>query len=484
MHILYDSYINTDKYNDYRILLTTQNVDDKMELNFIYRLLFFILREENMSQIVQFPLDNIKEYRKKCKFINRNVKLKNEEGETWSYPCIGLYEIDTNIPIWYTGYERYVISLVSSENLDGKTLAKRAIAVCHFLNYLLHETDVGSIHECSINTIREYLKYSREKKSGETYNRDTWIRYRDFLFTFLKNYYIANKDVVPFAYNGEDLQQLTIIKDRSNHKKAVMVRNSALNVKAPVTKHKKNRILVEGYLELLLLEAKKHDPEIVLAIGLQAYAGIREGEVVNMTCGALKIIRRQFAMIASVELELSKTAPFFGNWEKETEPGSIKKKRVQKVYDDFLDKIIDMYETHILMMESKKYDTSSDAPLFLNYYGRPMTVQTYSKRVKNLFYKYFLPALKLTCEKQNTWADNAAFIETYEKEYPGAHMFRHWFTMYLITRANLSSGEVMKWRGDSSQESMNTYIHENSELIEIYRTSSYAFQSQILDDIR
>lgn len=112
-----------------------------------------------------------------------------------------------------------------------------------------------------------------------------------------------------------------------------------------------------------------------------------------------------------------------------------------------------------------------------------MTVQTYSDRVKKLFYERFLPSLKRTCELQGTYADNAAFIEAYEIEYPGAHMFRHWFTMYLLTKARLTSGEIMKWRGDSSQESMNDYIHENADLIEIFRESSYTFQSQILEDI-
>lgn len=30
---------------------------------------------------------------------------------------------------------------------------------------------------------------------------------------------------------------------------------------------------------------------------------------------------------------------------------------------------------------------------------------------------------------------------------------------------------------------MNDYIHENADLIEIFRESSYTFQSQILEDI-
>ena len=188
-------------------------------------------------------------------------------------------------------------------------------------------------------------------------------------------------------------------------------------------------------------------------------------------------------MVSGIEIDLTDKAPYFKNWSKKTDPGTIKKNRTQKVYNDFIVDISELYDYHIALMESKGLDTRKNAPLFVNKQGNPMTVQTYSDRVKNLFYERFLPSLKKTCELQGTYADNAAFIEAYEIEYPGAHMFRHWFTMYLLTKAKLTSGEIMKWRGDSSQESMNDYIHENADLIEIFRDSSYTFQSQILEDI-
>lgn len=436
-----------------------------------------------MINIVQFPVKDLKDYRNQYRFIKRNTKIISEEGEFSSYPCIALYEEETGVPILYTGLERYIGMLVEDEMLDGKTLAQRAVAVCNFLNYLLHETTLNSIHECSIGIIKDYLKYAKLKSPGESFNHDTWVRYRGFLFSFLKLYYLKNKDVIEFSYDGEILQTIKIVHSKNKRRNIVLVQNSGLNVKGPITTHKKNRILVYGYLELLLFEAKKYDPEIVLGIALQAYAGLREGETVNLTCGRFSIVRKQFAMISAIELDLTDTAPFFKNWPKKEKPGSIKNKRPQKVYDDFIRVVKDLYDTHIQMMESKGYDTSKDAPLFINYWGNPMTVQTYCGRLKSLFYNYFLPSLKLTCEKQNTWADNAAFIEIYEKEYPGAHMGRHWFTMYLITKAKLPIGEIVRWRGDSTDEAMKDYIHENSDLIEIYRESSYTFQSQILEDI-
>ena len=234
---------------------------------------------------------------------------------------------------------------------------------------------------------------------------------------------------------------------------------------------------------MLLYEAKKYEPDIALGIALGAYAGLREGEVVNVTCGGIRTLRKGFGMVSGIEINLTYKAPYFKNWNKKTDPGTIKKNRTQKVYNDFISDISDLYEYHRALMETRGFDTSKDAPLFVNRQGNPMTVQTYSDRVKKLFYERFLPSLKRTCELQGTYADNAAFIEAYEAEYPGAHMFRHWFTMYLLTKARLTSGEIMKWRGDSSQESMNDYIHENADLIEIFRESSYTFQSQILEDI-
>lgn len=436
-----------------------------------------------MKNVIHFPNIKEKEYRKRCTFMNRSVQIEDEYGELQKYPCIVLYEEETDIPILYTGLERYLCHLVKSELLNGKTLSAKAYAVCHFLNYILKKTDINSLHECNLEMIRGFLKSMKMKEDGSDYNRDTWTRYRDHVMDFLLLYYTYNRDELPFQYIGEELKFLTIVRDEKHRKKAMIVHNASLHISAPKTIHKKNRILVDGYLDLLLYEAKKYEPDITLGIALGAYAGLREGEVVNVSCGRVQTLRKGFGMVSGIEIDLTDKAPYFQNWEGKTDPGTIKKNRMQKVYNDFISDIRDLYDSHIARMEMKGLDIRANAPLFVNKQGKPMTVQTYSDRVKRLFYERFLPSLKTACERQGTYADNAAFIEAYEVEYPGAHMFRHWFTMYLLTKAKLTSGEIMKWRGDSSQESMNDYIHENAYLIDIFRESSYTFQSQILEDI-
>lgn len=418
-------------------------------------------------------------------FINRNVPIINEDGDGIDiYPCIVLVDTFYNLPVAYTGYERFIQSLVASDMLDGSTLSKKSFAVCSFLNYIMHYTNINRLCEVTLNDIREFLKASRHKNEQEDYTEDTWKRQADTVYKFLRNYYVAYRDKYEFMYDGNDLQEVIIAKSEKSRRKYKVVSNSMLHVKPPATTHKKNRVLAYGYLDLLIYEAKKYDPMLALAIALQAYAGLREGELVNLSCGRVRMDYGAFNTLTGIELDLSSKALFWFDYNYNTPQGNFKKNqfRVQKVFDDFVSKVKNLYEDHILMLSSKGFDTSDDAPLFLNTYGRPMTSFTYLGRVKNLFYRYFLPELKITSLASNSWAENAAFIETYEEEYPGAHMFRHWFTMYLITKAKLEYGEIMKWRNDHSTDSMVSYLHENSDLIEAYRTSSFIFQNEILEE--
>ena len=247
-----------------------------------------------MNNVIQFPNSDVKEYRQKCCFMNRAVQVEGEDGELQKYPCIVLYEEATDIPILDTGLERYLCHLVKSELLNGKTLSAKAYAICHFLNYILKETDINSLHECTLGTVRGFLKSMKTKEDGTEYSKSTWLRYRDYVMDFLLMYYTYNRDILPFQYVGEELKSLTIVKDEKHHKKATIVHNASLHISAPKTTHKKNRILIDGYLDLLLYEAKKYEPDITLGIALGAYAGLREGEVVNVTCGGLQTLRKGF----------------------------------------------------------------------------------------------------------------------------------------------------------------------------------------------
>lgn len=435
--------------------------------------------------IKSFPIEKSRIYRENLSFINRSVRVKNEYGGgSDTYPCIVLVDIKLNVVVAYTGYEKFVCYESYTDNANsGSTLANKAINVCKFLNYILHNTDLNSVNECELSDIRNFLITLKTKKDGTEYAEDTWIRMRDNVINFLKVYYSFYNSKIKFNYDGNELQKLVLIRDEAHRRKVKLINNSALGIKAPKSTHKKNRFLEYGYLELLIYEAKKYDPMIALAIAFQAYAGLREGSVMNLTVGRIKIKRGAFSALTNIELDINNPAPFWLHHNYKTNPAEIKKPRTQLVYNDFISDVNQMFEDHISYMEYKKYDTSKNAPLFLNKQGKPLTEFTYRSRVKDLFYNHFLPSLRKTCIVQNTWIENAAYIEAYEEEYPGAHMLRHWFTMYLLTKAKLEVGQIRKWRGDDSETAMLEYIHANSDIIDAYKASTYRFMKSVLEGI-
>lgn len=439
-----------------------------------------------MNKILRIPSEGMVLYRRRFKYIARLQKVKKEYEEGYDiYPCIVLVDTKWDIVVKFTGYERFVDNLLSAYK-SGSTLYKKAVNVCHFLNFYLWETSLTSLNELTLTDIKNYLIWSKKKEDDILYADDTWTRRIAHVFEFLTNFQEAYIDSYHFAYSKEDLFNNITIYD-AHHRETVVKSANKLSVRPPKNRKKKNRFLLYGYLALILYDAKKYDPMLVLAIALQAYAGLREGEVMNMTCGRFEVIRGSFGIIESIELDLTEDAPFWKEYKGKTKPASFKKnqQRVQKVYTDFLHEIQKLYEEHISMLESKGYDTSKNAPLFLNGYGNPMTVQCYTERLNKLFNSQFLPHLKESCIESNTYVDNAAFIEKYEKEYPGAHMFRHWFTMYLLDKAGLEDAEVMRWRNDHSTTSMIPYIStEGHEFRELYRKSTYRFQEKLLEDIR
>ena len=423
-----------------------------------------------------------KDVRLQFKFLCKDVPYRYE-GVRKTFPCICLCEIETKLIVSFTGLERYLVHLAEATDFAGSYMHKKAINVCGFLNYVLYETDIRFLHQCTSDTIRKFLIFSKEKEDGKLYAKSTWIKRKDDVIDFLYNYWFYNHKTAEFSYSADMLKTCVEVKRNEKFKPLIMVENKKFNVSPPQQVHTKNRLLVYEYLELLIYEARKYEPMIALGIALQSYAGIREGEVVNLGINSIKLSRKSFGVLSSIEIDLSRDAAFLLNTDKKINRGTIKKYRTQKVYDDFLSDIEKLFNEHLRFMSVKGYPIECDAPLFLNAHGKPMSVQTYSGRVKKLFYEHFLPNLIRYCEKTNTLDENIAFIESYEEEYPGAHMFRHWFTMYLLTKAKLSDGEIMKWRGDASLDSMIPYLHENKNLINLYEMSSFIFQESILEGI-
>lgn len=428
-----------------------------------------------MSKIVAYAKKRID--RRDYVFKTRQLWI---DAENIWFPCIGLYCKETNILVSCPGFERWYLKLTEAEAMASATLQKRSYNICSFLNFVLWNTACDSINGLTLNDIRDFIVDFKDN-NGVSRDLQSWNRGIADVYNFLLRFYEYNKDILNFSYRPEELFTINVIKDSRTGRKSIIRNYNKFSVKAPAKYKKKNRLLVHGYLEFILFEARKYDPMLVLGIALQAYAGLREGEIVNLTRQSIQQVYAGFGRVGKITIDLTKHAPFKKNGK--TEFGSIKKLRMQEVYPDFIAEIQKCYEEHEELLTYLDAETAPDSPLFLNQWGKPLSVTSYCGRIRDLFREHFLPDLQKVCMENGTWAENASYIEAYQEEYPGAHMFRHWFTMYLVTQTDLSVEEIAKWRGDSSIESMMSYVHVNADMIALYKNSACRFQKSILEEI-
>lgn len=434
-----------------------------------------------MSSIICFrlPSDN----RKELVFRPKRIPLKTLYDTTLLFPCIGLYHATTGIPVGHPGFERWLFELQKVEDRKSQTLWKKAENLCSFLNFMLWNTNCDRFQDLSLNHLRDFMIDYRKIPGGADRDPQEWARGISDIFQFLKTYIENNESLSDFKLEPKDLYTPVSVSIKNGKRKIIVNKMSKLYVKPPKKRHKKYRYLLHGHLELFLFEAKKYDPMILPAIMLQAYAGLREGEVVNITMSSIKRITGRYSRIKKIVIELMDEAEFSKEHAGKTEFGSNKVYRRQEVYWDFIDEVIGVLDEHEKYMISRGYSADDDAPLFRNHWGKPLTVSAYSSRVKKLFYEHFLPDLKRLCEHQGTWAENAPYIEAYEREYPGAHMFRHWFTMYLLEYTNLTIEEIAMWRGDKDSEAMKAYIHINERFIRAFKESIFTAQRALFKEI-
>jgi integrase len=421
--------------------------------------------------------------RSKYEFKTEGTLIHDEYGELRMVFCSVLVEARTSEIVAFTGLEKYVVDPNRVTVLAESTIRVAMSRVNSFLNYLLHDTKINSLNDVSVNELRHFLIASRYKTDNEEMKSDSWERKHESVFRFLLNYYKYNHGKQVFKYTKDDLEEVFIANNNTEgiSGKKVVSKIKDLNVKAPKEndfKHR-NRAIMYGHLDTLLFTAKKYDPELYLAIATLDSSGIRIGGVVNLSFSDIyaptRIGVNEKVIITLVESDRYRKG--------KAHKGAIKKRRPQEVFPDFCDKFRKALEFHKDYLQAHGYPTSGNNPLFYNNYGTPISATSLSDRIRDLFNNHFLRLLKESSENTPFEGETQAFIESYEKEYPGAHMFRHWFTMYLLTKARLTSGEIMRWRGDANQESMNTYIHENADLIQLFRDSSYTFQRQILEEI-
>ena len=212
--------------------------------------------------------------------------------------------------------------------------------------------------------------------------------------------------------------------------------------------------------EILLRLAVKYTPDIAFAIGLQAFAGLRPGEVCNVRqekspkgTGIFFTERDGRLIRADIDLRHEYIMRSDG-----VVCGRIKKESMQGVYPTFCSAFHTLYKMHKEFLSKHSFEECY-CPMFINSKGLAMTYKNYYGRFRKLVDRYLRPEL-LKHEDPELRIYGQLLCENSL----GPHALRHWFSVQLVLRGE-DIAQLQYWRGDNNPQSAFDYLMNKGDLI-------------------
>lgn len=320
--------------------------------------------------------------------------------------------------------------------------------IAQFLNYVRGQVAIGEdkafsllkdkkINGLNFYHLAEFLRYSIDICD----NSYSTIKQKERrLLDFYKQLSSANLIDVKWKYHMIDN------KSESKHKRFYAKPFDEVEYNVPYPPKKKNYDKIvdlnDDDIYRLLDICERHVPDILFAVALCMYGGLRKGEVVNLRVRDLRIFNDENIMVANIK---DRPELFIGRPLSES---GVKKPREQVIFNDN-GKLYRYYQKHInyrLEVLSKK-NTANQA-LFVDTNGNALTGMNYVNRFNKLK-KLFLEDKELD--------DYTEFLRLSEGKW-GSHICRGIFTNLCVRRGYARSLDELKgYRGDSNKLSSEPY---------------------------
>lgn len=338
----------------------------------------------------------------------------------------------------------------------------RLYFICGFLNYVLadHGTEFGIRHVFDITKpIMEmfFNHYAQERQeNGRCRSRESVERCIQTVSDFMRR---LCDDFG--GYMKLRKSELFEEKVRMNHKGQLVRKLVPAFQATGIPSHDGPfRDMPTKVMEILLRMAFRYTEDIAFGLCLQAFAGLRAGEVCNVRqecspLGAGILFVEAGGRVTKAEIDLRRELALRSDG---AEIGRIKKERMQRVYPAFLSVFLQAYERHKAYLREVQFEQEY-APMFINNCGKAMSYETYRNRFKTLVRDHLRPYLITSGDPELRIYGQML----YENEL-GTHALRHWFTVQLVLRGE-DIGDIQFWRGDDSPESAFLYLQNKGDLV-------------------
>ena len=212
--------------------------------------------------------------------------------------------------------------------------------------------------------------------------------------------------------------------------------------------------------KILMNLAMRYAPDIAFAMGLQAFAGLRPGEVMNVRQegspkGSGIIFTYLDGRVIRADVDLTHEYAMRSDG---VECGKIKKERKQGIYPPFLEAFQQLYESHKVFLETQAFE-SEYCPMFVNSSGMAMTYGNYYSRFQYLVDTYLRPLLL-----NHSDPECRIYGQMLCENKLAPHSLRHWFSTQLALRGE-TIDQLQFWRGDKSPESALVYLQNKGDLV-------------------
>lgn len=334
--------------------------------------------------------------------------------------------------------------------------------ICRMLNFILvynaGKYRIRHIFHITRDMMAEFFEdYALEKKADGGYKgRNTIEKCISAVTRFMAN--LARKYGGHMKVTASELYRAE--NDYNQKGRLCTMDRPDFQVKGIFEEKRPFKDLPTKAFEQLIPLAFRYAPEIAFAMCLQAFAGLRAGEAMNVrqessTLGGSLTFTSVSGIVTKVEIDLKRVRVMRSD---NKAVGRIKKPRVQCVYPAFLDAFCTAYGFHKAHLDGRRFEKEY-VPMFPNRDGMAFTADDYRKRFETLVKSRLLPLLLKSSDPELR-----IYGQLLCENNLSPHSLRHWFTVQLVLRGEDIAG-IQFWRGDKSPQSAFEYLQNKGDLV-------------------